>query len=188
MLTPIEIGKRMHDRRLELGLTLQDVADRVSVQNSTIYRYEKGLIKRVKLPVIEAIASALQISPGYLVGKTDDKNAFDPGGKFNKMILPEKCSDKAIKIVCQIDSELYDKVCTLADEDNRSFENEMEYLLYWAVENEIDSRYNHTECHPMYVIQKAGRDGSFIETAMTSEEEAQQAAEYHNRRDASDDI
>lgn len=188
MLTPIEIGKRIYDRRIELDLTLQEVADRVGVQNSTIYRYEKGIIKRIKMPVIEAIASALQISPGYLVGKTDEKNELDSGGKINKRILPVKYSDKAMKIVCQIDSELYDKVCTLADEDNRSFENEMEYLLYWAVENEIDSRYNHAESYPMYIVKKAGRDGSYSETAMTGEEIAKKVAEYESLPDASDDI
>lgn len=188
MLTPAEIGIRIHDRRRELDLTLQDVADRVGVQNSTIYRYEKGLIKRIKMPVIEAIAAALQISPGYLIGKTDEKNVLDPGGRLNKRILPAKCSDKAIKIVCQIDSELYDKVCALADEDDRSFENEMEFLLYWAVENEIDSRSNHAELHPLYVVKKAGRDGSFTKTAMTDEEISKIEAECETLRDARDDI
>ena len=71
MLSPVEIGKRIRDRRMELELTLQDVADRVGVQNSTIYRYERGEIKRVKMPVIEAIASALQIPTGYLLGHCD---------------------------------------------------------------------------------------------------------------------
>ena len=71
MLTPEEIGKRISDRRTELGLTLQAVADRVQVQNSTIYRYEKGEITKLKLPVIEAIASALEVTPGYLIDKPD---------------------------------------------------------------------------------------------------------------------
>lgn len=146
MLSQIEIGKRIHDRRLELDLTLQEVADRVGVQNSTIYRYEKGEIKRIKLPVIEAIASALQISPGYLIGKVDEKNVLENGGVFMKRTIPQKVSDKAVKIVTQIDSQLYDNICILADEHNRSFENELEYILYWATENELeelDNKYNH---------------------------------------------
>lgn len=143
-LTPAEIGKRIYDRRIELDLTLQEVADRVGVQNSTIYRYEKGIIKRIKMPVIEAIASALQISPGYLIGKVDDKNVLETGGMFCKKIYPPIVSDKAVKVVTQIDSSLYDNLCTLADADNRSFENELEYILYWAVEDELERRINDT--------------------------------------------
>ncbi len=146
-LTPAEIGKRIYDRRVELNLTLQEVADRVGVQNSTIYRYEKGIIKRIKMPVIEAIASALQISPGYLIGKINDKNVLEPGGIFRKKAYPPMVSDKLVKIVTQIDSSLYDRICVLADADNRSFENEMEYILYWAVEDELERRTNDTCPH-----------------------------------------
>lgn len=142
MLSPAEIGKRIHDRRIELDLTLQEVADSVGVQNSTIYRYEKGEIKRVKLPVIEAIASALKISPGYLIGKVDDKNVFYEGGRVCRREFPQRESDKAVKIVTQIDSEIYDNICTLAEEHNRSFENELEYILYWATESELEELSN----------------------------------------------
>lgn len=137
-----EIGKRIYDRRMELGMTLQEVAELVKLQNSTIYRYEKGQIKRIKMPVINAIATALQISPGYLIGVVDEKNVFDPGGTFKKRTIPPKVSDKSMKIVTLIDSSLYDNICALADEDNRSFDNEMEYLLYWAVQEEIERRCN----------------------------------------------
>lgn len=140
MLQPIEIGKRIYDRRMELGLTLQEVADRVGVQNSTIYRYEKGEIKRIKLPVVEAIASALQISPGYLIGREDKKNILDEG--WAKRKIPPKISDKSVKIVTQIDSSLYNNICTLAEQHNRSFENELEYILYWATENEMEELNN----------------------------------------------
>jgi len=143
-LSPAEIGKRIYDRRIELDLTFQEVADRVGVQNSTIYRYEKGVIKRIKMPVIEAIASALQISPGYLIGKVDEKNVPESGGTFRKKTYPPIVSDKAVKVVTQIDSSLYDNLCALADADNRSFENELEYILYWAVEDEIERRTNDT--------------------------------------------
>lgn len=142
MLSPVEIGKRIHDRRIELGLTLQEVADIVGVQNSTIYRYEKGEIKRVKLPVIEAIASALKISPGYLIGKVSDKNVLFEGGKICKREIPKRESDKSVKIVTQIDSEIYENICTLAEMHNRSFENELEYILYYATENELEDLCN----------------------------------------------
>ena len=73
MPSPDELGKRISERRAEMDLTLQAVADKVQVQNSTIYRYEKGEIVKPKVPVIEAIASALDVTPGYLINKPDLK-------------------------------------------------------------------------------------------------------------------
>lgn len=65
------IGNRIKNRRKELKLTLSDVASSVGVAISTIQRYEAGTIDKMKLPVIEAIARALQVNPAWLIGKTD---------------------------------------------------------------------------------------------------------------------
>lgn len=79
MTTNEAIGQRIRARRRELGMTLQEVADEVGVQNSTILRYEKGVIQKIKLPVIEAIASALHVNPSWIIGKTDDPTDYSDG-------------------------------------------------------------------------------------------------------------
>ena len=70
-----EIGNRIKSRRDELDMTLDEVAAKVGVSKSTIQRYENGLIGRVKLPVIKSIANALRVSPYWLVGVVQEKNA-----------------------------------------------------------------------------------------------------------------
>lgn len=72
------IGERILSRRQELGLTLDDIAVDIGVARSTIQRYEKGTIERLKMPVIEAIASVLRVNPAWLVGKTDDPTELGP--------------------------------------------------------------------------------------------------------------
>lgn len=67
------IGNRIKERRLELDLTLQDVANAISVNKSTIQRYESGSIKSVKLPVIESIAEYLTVSSSWLLGESEIK-------------------------------------------------------------------------------------------------------------------
>lgn len=67
----IQTGKRIQRRREELGLNLGDIAKEVGVAVSTIQRYEKGKIEKIKLPVIEAIAKALQVDPAWLLCQTD---------------------------------------------------------------------------------------------------------------------
>lgn len=83
-----EIGVRIEARRKELGLTLDDVAQEIGVAKSTIQRYEKGTIEKIKLPVIEAIARALNVSPAWICCKTDEKNAQDNNAPLPKGIFP----------------------------------------------------------------------------------------------------
>lgn len=70
--TNIELGKRIRQRRLELEKTQGDIAAQIGVAISTVQRYEAGSIDRPKIPVIEAIAKALAVSPEWLVGKSSD--------------------------------------------------------------------------------------------------------------------
>lgn len=66
------IGRRIESRRKSLGLTLDDVAQEVGVAKSTVQRYEKGTIDKIKLPVIDAIARAISVNPAWLCGKSDE--------------------------------------------------------------------------------------------------------------------
>lgn len=83
-MTNYEIGERIAARRSQLGLTMDDVAQRIGVAKSTIQRYEKGQIQKIKLPVIESIASALQVNPDWIIGNTEDPS---PKNSYNSNIL-----------------------------------------------------------------------------------------------------
>ena len=71
-MTNIEIGMRIAEQRNQLGLTMDDIAQRIGVAKSTIQRYETGQIKKIKLPVIESIATVLRVNPDWLIGNTND--------------------------------------------------------------------------------------------------------------------
>ena len=87
MLSNTEIGARIEKRRLSLGLTMDDIASRIGVAKSTVQRYEKGQISRIKLPVIESIASALGVNPDWLIGNTDDPTRNDQSVQSIKNII-----------------------------------------------------------------------------------------------------
>lgn len=72
MFSNQEIGYRIYETRQSKGLTLDDIAVSVGVAKSTIQRYEKGTIKKIKLPVIESIANALEVNPNWLIGNVDN--------------------------------------------------------------------------------------------------------------------
>ena len=66
-----EIGLRIMSTREAANLTKKDLASKVHVADSTIMRYEKGQINKIKMPIIEAIANALDVNPLWLLGKSN---------------------------------------------------------------------------------------------------------------------
>lgn len=66
----MDIAKNIRKRRLELGLTLKQVADALGVAESTVLRYETNEIQHMGIDKIEALAKVLRISPAALLGWT----------------------------------------------------------------------------------------------------------------------
>lgn len=63
-----DIMERMKNRREELNMSYQTLADKVGISKSTLQRYETGNIKNMPVDKLEAVADALMVSPAYLMG------------------------------------------------------------------------------------------------------------------------
>lgn len=61
------LGEKIRKRRTELNMTMDDLGNAIGVQRSAINKYEKGMITDLKRSTIHALASALQVSPLYLL-------------------------------------------------------------------------------------------------------------------------
>ena len=66
------LGTRMKSARKLRKRTLDDVAEAIGVNKSTIQRYEVGRIAHPKLPVIKSVAEYLDVSHRWLIGETED--------------------------------------------------------------------------------------------------------------------
>lgn len=64
----MEIGTLLKNRRIDLGLTLKDIADAVGVSEATVSRWESGEIANMKRDKIAALAKVLSISPASIMG------------------------------------------------------------------------------------------------------------------------
>lgn len=73
-------GKRIKERRLELGMSADDLAEILGKNRATIYRYEGDEIENFPVSIIEPLAKALLTTPEYLMGWTDDP--FIPTKRF----------------------------------------------------------------------------------------------------------
>lgn len=71
----MSIGERIKARRKELGLSAEQLAERIGKAPSTVYRYENGDISSVDSSALLPIADALGVSPAYLMGWTDGDGA-----------------------------------------------------------------------------------------------------------------
>lgn len=77
-----EIANKIKNRRVELGLTLEEVGQAVGVGRSTVQRWESGLIKNMGRDKIAALAKVLRINPVDLVpmpgtDKTEDEERLE---------------------------------------------------------------------------------------------------------------
>lgn len=64
----MKIGERIKHRRIELGLSVDEVAKKLNKNRATIYRYENNQIENFPITLLEPLAEILQTTPAYLIG------------------------------------------------------------------------------------------------------------------------
>lgn len=69
----MSIGERIKGRRKEIGMSAEQIADKLGVSPATIYRYESNDIVNMRIDKLEPIAEALHTTPAYLMGWEDSE-------------------------------------------------------------------------------------------------------------------
>lgn len=67
-----EIGRRIQQKRIEKGLSVDELAKRLNKNRATIYRYENGDIEKLPISILKNLADILDISPASLIGWEDE--------------------------------------------------------------------------------------------------------------------
>jgi len=70
------ITEHLKRKRLQLRLTLEDVASVVGVSRQTIQKYESGIISNIPFDKVELLAQALHTTPAVLMGWQEE--VFNP--------------------------------------------------------------------------------------------------------------
>jgi len=65
-------GENIRNRRIQLRLTVEELAQRVQVSRQTIYRYESGKLGKLSVKTKRRLADELHTSVAYILGKTTD--------------------------------------------------------------------------------------------------------------------
>ena len=127
----IKIGERIQARRKELDLTQEAIANKLSLNKSTIARYESGAVEKIKLPIIQAMAQILDVNPDWLALKTDKKGCY------------ADCAD----ITKNIQLSKHEAYLILAYREHPDMQKSVDKLL--GIEPE----------EKLYIIEKAARNG-----------------------------
>jgi transcriptional regulator with XRE-family HTH domain len=87
------IGERIKQRRLELGMSADEVAEKLGKNRSTVFRYEGNDIEKLPTVVLEKLAGILRTTPAYLMGWEEDENNKSPPGQKEKTAPEDGLSD-----------------------------------------------------------------------------------------------
>lgn len=103
----MDIGKRIKERRKELGLSAEQVAELMGVSPATVYRYESNYITNMRVDKLTPIAKALNTTEAYLLGWTNDINQNQNSSQYRMTYyLKALEKDHAIKALFDLVSDL----------------------------------------------------------------------------------
>jgi transcriptional regulator with XRE-family HTH domain len=96
------VGKRIRNRRVELGYSVDELAKKLGKNRATVYRYESDEIENLPLSVIGPLAAALETTPGYLMGwEEKEQPTTVDGNELNEImhISKELTPDNRAKLI-----------------------------------------------------------------------------------------
>ncbi|MEE0840864.1 MAG: helix-turn-helix transcriptional regulator [Acutalibacteraceae bacterium] len=109
----MNIGERIKERRKQLGLTADDVAEKLNKNRATIYRYESNYIEKMPTTILEPLAKVLQTTPAYLMGW--EETTIKKNDTIADIILQIRSDEELLKIVKDI--------CELSPEQQAAVQN-----------------------------------------------------------------
>lgn len=116
------IGQRIYQSRINKGLTMQELGKAIGVGKTAISKYESGKITKIPSDKIEALAAALDVTPGYLMGWVDHPRQMNlwesAGASFNEQMAAysemgesqAKKSDKRMALESLINSATEEEI------------------------------------------------------------------------------
>ena len=67
----LKIGNIIHERRLELKMSLEEIATQMGTTKATVSRWENGIIKTLKHPQLYALSKILYLPIDVLLGESE---------------------------------------------------------------------------------------------------------------------
>lgn len=108
-----QIGHRIKQRRLELSLGQQYLADKLDVNKSTIQRYESGAIDNSKKLILEGLSEALQVSIEWLRG---EEETYEPEVTDRRELQISDAMTEVLHEIHKIHSDMQDEALYFSED------------------------------------------------------------------------
>ena len=114
------IGDRIRLLRVDRGLTLQELADKLGVQRQTIYKYENNIVTNIPVDRIMQLSEALEVTPAKLIGshgrsKSYYNNKVGRGVRYGQHYGRPSVKSQKDELHSRIDSLSEEKVVELIE-------------------------------------------------------------------------
>lgn len=73
----MQIGERLKNRRKELGLSVESIAEQLGVSYTTLYRYEASSITKIPVETFDKLCKILDTTPAELMGNSEGASDAD---------------------------------------------------------------------------------------------------------------
>lgn len=153
------IGERIKQRRKELGMSAEDLAEKLNKNRATIYRYENDSIGNLPISILEPLAEVLETSPSYLMGwepalSAGDENEFSLFQTLfarQRVILSDP-NPRGGSYLLSYGEEAFEITVGYYHSLTREIDSFVRFKL-----EEIHSRESERACEPEYLILNAAR-------------------------------
>ena len=138
------IGEYIKQRRKELSLSAEQVAEYCEVNPATVYRWESGKIGDIPGKKIKALAEILRISPSIIVGSKDDDDVHEKDIPNKTITIPSfTTAQEAVRFILMqplvADFGGYD-LNEMTDEEIIAFANEIAGMIRFAAEHHYNKK------------------------------------------------
>lgn len=65
------MGQRIHDKREEIHMSVEELADKLGVTRQSVYRWENGSVKNIDRDYITRMAAMFHVTPEWLMHLED---------------------------------------------------------------------------------------------------------------------
>lgn len=164
----MNMGNRIRELRLSLGMTQEELGKKIGVQKSAIRKYEKGEVINMKRATIETLSQLFNVSPSYLMC-LDDKEDINIKDKrnANKNRIPVLGS-----IPAGVPIELIEDIIDYEDISQEMVKGNKEYFALKVKGDSMEPKYidgdtliilktNDCESGQDCIVMVNGNDGTF---------------------------
>lgn len=122
--SPVNVKDIIRERRVILGLTMKEVADKVGVSEATISRWESGEIANMRRGAISSLSKALNISPNEIMG-------WDPA--------PDSSPLAAVPQYTPAEQSHLEKYRAITDDHKDAIDNQLDYFFTLDTKSKLGS-------------------------------------------------